>query len=99
MTIDQLISTGAVSPAMSAPAAAASPAGPAFADRLKDAIQSVDAAQIRADDQLQAVAAGEDVNLHSTMISLQEADITLRAMVSVRDKVVNAYQQVMNMSI
>ncbi len=98
MTIDQLIATGAVNPSIANPGAAA-PAGPAFSDRLKSAIQSVDAKQIQADDKLQAVAAGKDVDLHSTMIALQEADITLRAMVSVRDKVVDAYQQVMNMSI
>jgi flagellar hook-basal body complex protein FliE len=33
------------------------------------------------------------------MIGLAEADITLRTMVSVRDRVVEAYQTVMNMSI
>ncbi len=98
MTIDQLVSTGAISPAL-APTTAAAPSSTAFADRLKSAIQSVDASQVHADDQLQAVAAGDDVDLHSAMIALQEADITLRAMVSVRDKVVDAYQQVMNMAI
>ncbi len=98
MTIDQLVATGAISPALSQPAVAA-PSGPAFSDRLKSALEAVDATQVQADDKLQAVAAGEDVDLHSTMIALQEADITLRAMVSVRDKVVDAYQQVMNMSI
>ena len=81
MTIDQLISTGAANIALANPATAA-PAGPAFSERLKSAIQEVDAKQIQADNQLQAVAAGKDVDLHSTMIALQEADITLRAMVS-----------------
>lgn len=97
MTIDQLISTGAIGPALT-PATAA-PTGPAFSDQLKTAIESVNDKQIQADNHLQAVASGQDVDLHTTMIALQEADITLRAMVSVRDKVVDAYQQVMNMSI
>jgi flagellar hook-basal body complex protein FliE len=97
MTIDQLISTGAIAPTV-APATA-SPGGPAFSDQLKSAIESVNDKQLQADSHLQAVASGQDVDLHTTMIALQEADITLRAMVSVRDKVVDAYQQVMNMSI
>lgn len=97
MTIDQLISTGAIAPAI-APTTAA-PTGPAFSDQLKSAIESVNDKQVQADNHLQAVASGQDVDLHTTMIALQEADITLRAMVSVRDKAVDAYQQIMNMSI
>lgn len=98
MTLDKLSALAPSAAAAMAPAPAAA-GGADFSSRLKEAIESVDAAQIRADDQLQAVAAGEDVDLHAAMISLQEADITLRAMVSVRDKAVDAYQQVMNMSI
>lgn len=98
MTLDKLSALAPSAAAAMAPAPAAA-SGADFSSRLKEAIESVDAAQVRADDQLQAVAAGEDVDLHAAMISLQEADITLRAMVSVRDKAVDAYQQVMNMSI
>ena len=72
---------------------------PSFANQLRDAVESVNAAQINADDNLRAVAAGQDVDLHATMIALEEADISLRAMTSVRDKVVEAYERVMNMSI
>ena len=52
-----------------------------------------------ADDKLSKLASGEDTDLHGTMIALEEADITLRTMVAVRDKVVGAYQEIMNMSI
>ncbi|HHO53588.1 MAG TPA: flagellar hook-basal body complex protein FliE, partial [Deltaproteobacteria bacterium] len=34
-----------------------------------------------------------------TMIELEKADIALRTMVSVRDKFIAAYEQVMNMSV
>lgn len=78
---------------------AANPGGASFADRLAGAMQSVDAAQHNADEQLRAVAAGRDVDLHSAMIALEEADISLRAMTSVRDKCVDAYERIMNMNI
>ena len=73
--------------------------GAGFANKLEQAVQSVSEVQVRADDQLRGVASGENVDIHNTMIALQEADIALRTMVSVRDKVVEAYQTVMNMTI
>ena len=96
MTIDALSAIGAFAPAVPQPAKAG---GEDFSARLEAAIASVESTQAVADDKLQAVAAGEDVDLHGAMIALQEADITLRAMVSVRDKAVDAYQTIMNMSI
>ncbi len=70
-----------------------------FADTLQNAMDSVNETQQQADDKLAELAAGKTPDIHGTMIALQEADITLRTMVSVRDKVVDAYQQVMNMQI
>jgi len=78
---------------------AAFPQGVSFSDRLAGAIQAVDHKQVDADNQLQAVAAGKDVDLHAAMIALEEADISLRAMTSFRDKAVESYERIMNMSI
>jgi flagellar hook-basal body complex protein FliE len=83
----------------SASKATQAPAGASFADTLEQALDSVNESQQHADDKLAELAAGKTPDLHGTMIALQEADITLRTMVSVRDKVVDAYQQVMNMQI
>jgi flagellar hook-basal body complex protein FliE len=70
-----------------------------FGNRLEKAVSDVSAKQVVADDKLQGLASGEQVDIHGTMIALEEADITLRTMMTVRDKVVDAYQAVMNMSI
>lgn len=82
---------------------AASPAVPDadsdFADTLGEAVGSIDETQQVADDALSQLASGQDVDLHGTMIALEEADIALRTMVSVRDKFIGAYEQMMNMSI
>ena len=76
-------------------------AGPAnsFADKLATAVDGVSDMQLTADDKLAKLASGEDVDLHGTMIAMEEAEITLRTMTAVRDKVVGAYQEIMNMSI
>lgn len=70
-----------------------------FADKLTTAVDGVSEQQLAADDKLAELASGENVDLHGTMIALEEAEITLRTMTAVRDKVVGAYQEIMNMSI
>jgi flagellar hook-basal body complex protein FliE len=84
-------------PTVSKPTAPSS--GANFADTLKNALESANETQLHADDKLAELAAGDTPDIHGTMIALQEADITLRTVVSVRDKVIDAYQQVMNMQI
>lgn len=70
-----------------------------FAEALEGAIRGVEASQQKADAGLRGVASGQDVDLHGTMIALEEANISLRTMASVRDKVVDAYQTIWNMQI
>ena len=78
--------------------ASGDPSG-SFADALDQAVRAVDTTQHTADAGLRSVASGHDVDLHGTMIALEEANISLRAMTSVRDKVVEAYQAIWNMPI
>lgn len=73
--------------------------GAGFAEALDAAVKSVDSRQLEADELMRGLATGENVDLHSTMIALEEANIALRAMGSVRDKVVDAYQSIWNMPI
>ena len=70
-----------------------------FVSKLNAAIASVDGAQRAGDASLQALASGEEADLHGTMIALEQADIAMRTMVTARDKVINAYEQLMNMAI
>lgn len=73
--------------------------GTDFEARLEAAINSVSDTQNTADVRLGRLASGEEADIHTTMIALQEADISMRMMVSARDKVVEAYQTVMNIAI
>ena len=74
-------------------------AAPGFADTLKQGLSTVEGVQESADSALNLLASGEQVDLHGTMIELEKADIALRTMVSVRDKFIAAYEQVMNMTV
>ena len=70
-----------------------------FAEALDSAVRAVDASQHAADDKLRGLATGQSVDLHGTMIALEEANISLRAMGSVRDKLVEGWQTVWNMPV
>lgn len=75
------------------------PAGAGFGDVMNRALRSVEDQHRSADSALSQLASAEQVDLHGTMIELEKADIALRTMVSVRDKFIAAYEQVMNMSV
>ena len=74
-------------------------AGNGFSNMIDNAIQKVDQVQHTADDKIQALASGRDIDIHGTMIALQEADITLRFAVNVRDKLVEGYNKIINMTV
>lgn len=70
-----------------------------FANSLKEAIAKVNDQQITSDKFTQKLIKGEDVELHEVMIASQKASITLNATIEVRNKVIEAYQEIMRMSV
>lgn len=70
-----------------------------FASVLKESIEKVNESQAASDNLTTKLANGEDVELHDVMIASQKASITLSATLEVRNKVVEAYQEVMRMNI
>lgn len=81
----------------------ASPVAPAsgpgsFGEALGNAIGKVDALQTQADAESEKLALGGG-NLHETALALEKADVALRVLSKVRNKVVEAYQEVMRMGV
>lgn len=69
-----------------------------FSALLKDSIEKVNDTQQQANKLAQAFETGEtDASLAEVMISLQKASVSFQAMVQVRNKLVEAYKDVMNM--
>jgi flagellar hook-basal body complex protein FliE len=81
----------------SAPAAAG---GADFAQVLKSSIDKVNNAQKQATAMAENLAAGDNSqNLHEVMVALQTASISFQEMVQVRNRLVSAYQDMMNMQV
>ena len=74
-------------------------AGKSFADTLKDAVQSVNQAQHESDRKMQEIATGKNHNVAEVMIAAEKADISLKLMVQVRNKIIEAYQEIMKMQV
>lgn len=82
------------------PEAAESSSKVSFSDALKAQLENVSKAQNQADDMGKRFAAGDDsVSLSDTMIAMQKASITFQATVQVRNKLVSAYHDIMNMQV
>ncbi|MGE5087463.1 MAG: flagellar hook-basal body complex protein FliE [Bacillota bacterium] len=73
--------------------------GKSFADTLKEAVTSVNELQKSSDKFAQNVATGKTDDVAGAMIAAEKADIALRVMVQVRNKIIDAYQEVMKMQV
>jgi flagellar hook-basal body complex protein FliE len=70
-----------------------------FMDHLKTAVEEVNQGQIQADKKATDLANGKDTNIHETMLAASQAELSFNLMVQVRNKALEAYQEVMRMPV
>jgi flagellar hook-basal body complex protein FliE len=70
-----------------------------FSDILFNAVKEVNNLHQTADKAIQNVQAGNTGGLHETMIALEKADVSFRTMLTVRNKLIEAYQEIMRMQV
>jgi|HigsolmetaAR201D_1030396.scaffolds.fasta_scaffold08651_3 flagellar hook-basal body complex protein FliE len=80
------------------PEAEAVPA-PSFADVLKDAVVSVNRMQNESGQKADAFLRGEDVSLTEVMVAMQKARVGFEAVKQVRNRLLEAYQEISRMQI
>ncbi|MBT8076979.1 MAG: flagellar hook-basal body complex protein FliE [Gammaproteobacteria bacterium] len=85
---------------MNSAPSATPPASDEFGNMLRSALSSVNEAQQQATGLSTSFVSGSnDANLAEVMLAAQKADLSFRAMTEVRNKLVNAYQEIMNMPV
>lgn len=62
-------------------------------------LSSLTQSQNNTDDLTTTLASGGDVDLHNVMIAAEENDVNFRVAIAIRDRLVDAYREVMRMSI
>lgn len=74
--------------------------GPDFAQLLKDTVNHVNQTQQSASGLATAFESGDPtVNLSEVMLAVQKASVSFQAMTQVRNNLVSAYKEVMNMQV
>ncbi len=70
-----------------------------FGSILSSTLESVNNSQIAGDIAIEKLQTGEAKHLHEVMIAVEEADISLRMLVQMRNKALTAYEEIMRMQI
>ncbi|MFB5660569.1 flagellar hook-basal body complex protein FliE [Alteribacillus sp. HJP-4] len=70
-----------------------------FKESLNEAITNVNNAQLHSDDMTNKLVNGEVEDLHEVMVAAEKASVTLQTTVEVRNKAIEAYQEIMRMQV
>ncbi len=70
-----------------------------FGQVLEESIAKVNLDQVQADHAIKEMIAGRNKNIHETMLAIERADTSLKMMMQVRNKVLEAYKEVMKMQV
>lgn len=89
-----------IGPTGPAPAAQApAPSGPSFGEFLTSAVGDVNSLQSKAGEMVQRYATGERMDVHQVMIAVEKASTAMALTTQVRNKVVEAYQEIMRTNV
>jgi flagellar hook-basal body complex protein FliE len=98
----QVASETRVADEMKAQGLAPAPAGDAgktFSDVLRQSVDQVNTYQHQADTAIKELVAGRTKNIHETMLAVERADTSLKLMMQVRNKILDAYREIMRMQV
>ena len=71
--------------------------GPTFSEHLSQFVAGIDQTQKGAQHQAENFAVGKTNDIHGTMIEVEQAEISMRLLANVRNRVVDLYREVMRM--
>jgi flagellar hook-basal body complex protein FliE len=74
-------------------------AAESFGDFLKEAVDNLGKMQNNADDMVNKLASGQPVELHDVAIAVEQSSMAFQLATQVRNKMVDAYQEVMRMQV
>lgn len=70
-----------------------------FSKILEDSVEKANLHQTEADSAIKELVAGRNKNIHETLLAVERADASLKMMMQVRNKIIDAYKEVMRMQI
>lgn len=89
-----------VNPAVLNPGAQVSSAGkPGFTDMVRNAVSEVNQVQMHSRELQTAYERGEPIPLHEVVLGMQQSSLAFEATLQVRNKVLKAYEDILNMPV
>lgn len=73
--------------------------GQSFKEVLTESISEVQRLQTEADDTIRKLVAGEIKDVTQAMVAVERADVSFQTMMAVRNKMVQAYEEIMRMQV
>ncbi len=73
--------------------------GESFSQLLKNSVNEINNTQIKAYDTMQAVATGKVENLQEAVQRIEEAELSLKLALEVKNKALNSYKEIMKMTV
>ena len=73
--------------------------GPSFGRTLESALESVSRVQSESDETTRRFSLGQEVDLHTVLLQVEKADVSFRTMMEVRNRLLDAYREIMRMQI
>ena len=70
---------------------------PAFGDMFNSFLKDVNSMQVKADQSIQKMVSGEIKDVHQVMLAVGEAKVAFNLLLEIRNKTMEAYQEVMRM--
>jgi flagellar hook-basal body complex protein FliE len=99
MTIPPIASVAGTPGINAAQSAAAPKAAEGFGDTISAALEAVSQSEFAADSVAESIATGGDASIQDLMISMTKAQLNVDLLVQVRNKAVEAYQEIMRMQV
>ena len=73
--------------------------GGGFLEALEKSMSEVNSDQLQADNSIKDLVAGKTKNIHETMLQIQKAELSLKTMMQVRNKILEAYKEIIRMQV
>jgi len=73
--------------------------GKSFSDILSKSFETVNEQQVQADHAIAELVSGRSKNIHETMLAVERADSSLKLAMQVRNKILEAYREIMRMQV
>ncbi|MCX6079921.1 MAG: flagellar hook-basal body complex protein FliE [Chloroflexi bacterium] len=83
----------------STPKTSASDSTKAVTQTFENMLNSLNQSQVNSDNLVQQLSQGDNVDLHTVMIGMEENNVNFNVALGIRDKLVDAYREVMRMQV